>query len=208
MKIDFDDWQVTPERYRSDLALPLSVDDKITIFWERVDGWQLGIADQIINGVKDKNGKTIIEPIPDSAFAVLHIVLNFFETVAKYREGYAGKYKANLYFKRGVKAVFPELAQHSKDLIDRLLEMLYGETRCGLYHCGFSSSKVFVRSDINGSIGLTREGRLVINPQILVPNLRKYLKRYVERLHDINNTELRRNFEKRFDYDNELTMLK
>jgi hypothetical protein len=202
MKIDFADWQVTPKHLLSDFALPLSVDDKITIFFERVDGWQLNIADQIINGLRDENDKVITEPIADSAYAVLNIVLSFFEMLAKYEEGYANKWKSKYYFKKGVKFVFPELTQHPFHLVDHLLTLLYEGTRCMLYHCQSTDPQVFLRNDIAGAIGLTRAGRMVINPQILVPRLRRYFKGYVKRLRNFDNIQLRMNFEKRFDYDN------
>lgn len=203
--IDFNDWYVTPKRMRSDFILPISLDQKITIFFERIDGWQLSIADRIINGIRDEKGKIVSCPLPDSAYAVLSIALSFFEMIAKYESGYIGKGQSEFYFKKGVRSVFPELKKYPRMLVDDLLDVLYNGVRCGLYHSGFTNLKVFIRNDVKGAIGLTKQKRLIVNPELLVPALRKYLEEYIERLQAFRNAQLRKNFEKRFDFENELT---
>ena len=197
MSYSFSDWQVTPKRKMSELKLPLSLEQKIDIFFERTDGWQLGIADKIINGVIiDKSGKFIGSS--ESAYAVLNIVFSFFETIAKYQDGYVGK-ESKRYFKKGVISVFPEICNHPAEFLD----MLYGYARCGLYHGGFPNTRVFVRTDIPKPLGFTKK-LVYINPQRLILDLRDYLKSYVEKLRDARNTEARKNFEKRFDSLNKL----
>lgn len=195
MSYDLSDWQVTPKHELSEFKLPLSLEQKIDIFFERTDGWQLGIADKIINGVIDQNGKRI-EP-SESAYTVLNIVFGFFETIAKYEDGYVSIHESRRYFKEGLKSIFPEIDLHPK-----LLEMLYSDVRCGLYHSGCTNPRVFVMGDIKAAIAFTKQGRLLINPRILVLKLREHLKFYVEELRNANNTKLRENFEKRFDFLN------
>jgi len=198
MSIGFNDWKVTPKHMLSDFTLPLNLEQKITVFFERTDGWQLNIADQLVNGVRDKDGKII--DLSESAYAVLHIVFSFFEMIAKYRNGYTGN-KSKAYFRKGVKNVFPELHKYPQQLVDQLLDDLYLGVRCGLYHCGLTDKRVFIVNDIGAAIALTKQ-KLLINPQILVLDLRKYLKSYVEELRNVNNALLRQKFEKRFDFDN------
>lgn len=76
-------------------------DVRIELFFERIDGWILGIADQCING-GDKG-------IPHSGFAVLAMVFSYFEFIAKCQAGYRGSDLCGDYFKQGVRSVFPEL---------------------------------------------------------------------------------------------------
>jgi len=202
MSIDISDWKVTPKHMLSDFSLPLNLKTKITIFFERIDGWQLNVADKLINGVRDESGKIV--DFSESAYAVLHIVLSFFEMIAKYYHGYTGN-KSKYYFKEGVRLIFPDLKQHpDKQAVDQLLDDLYSGVRCGLYHYSFTSTRVFIRNDICGAIGITRQRKLLINPQILVRHLRGFLQSYVEDLRNVNNNTLRQNFEKRFDFDNRL----
>jgi hypothetical protein len=63
---------ITPYHTDADFNWPLSPDDKVTIFYERTMGWQLGIAD-------------LCKDIPLSGYAILHIVLSYFEMIAKIR---------------------------------------------------------------------------------------------------------------------------
>lgn len=105
MRIDLTDWKITPKHLFSDFTLPLTIEQKITIFFERADGWQLEIADLLTKGVYDKKGKRI--ETSESAYAVLHIVFSFFEMIAKYEEGYIGD-KSKSYFKKGMISIFPE----------------------------------------------------------------------------------------------------
>lgn len=198
IRIDLDDWQITPKHMRSHFTLPLSIEQKIAVFYEQTDGWQLGIADRIINGVRDKNDEAI-EP-SQSAYAVLNIVFSFFEKIAKYQDGYIGKEsKSRYYFKKGVTSIFPVAEKYPE-----LLDLLYTDVRCGLYHSGFAEPRVFIRTDLEGAIAFTKSKRLFINPRILVRKLREYLKSYTERLQVADSVEARKRFEKRFNFDSEL----
>lgn len=197
MSYRFSDWLVTPKHKMSDFKFPLDLEQKIVVFFEQTDGWQLDVARRIIEGVKDKDGKNI--DFSESAYAVLNIVFSFFETNAKYQDGYVGIGKAKFHFKEGVKSVFPKIRDHPEEFPD----MLYSYCRCGLYHGGFPDTRIFLRTDIPTSLGF-KSRQLQINPQRLVLDLRDYLKSYVEKLRDAHNTEARRNFETRFDYLNKL----
>jgi hypothetical protein len=196
MGLGFDDWYVTPKRKKSDFTFPLSIEDKINIFYERIDGWQLNIADQLAGGVTDRQGRIIDSS--ESAYAVLQVIFSFFEMIAKYHDGYTGM-SNKPYFEKGVKSIFPEMCYYPK-----LMDALYRDVRCGLYHVGYTSPLVFIRNDIPSAIALTNQGRLWINPQILVSKLREYFRSYTKLLKNVTNTQLRRNFEIRFDFDSAL----
>ena len=196
MKINVTDWKITPKHLFSDFTLPLTIEQKITIFFERVDGWQLKIADLLTGGVYDKRGNLI--DISETAYAVLHIVFSFFEMIAKYEEGYTGK-ESTHYFKKGMKSIFPESENYPE-----LLNQLYDGVRCGLYHCGQTNSRVFIDSNLEKAIGFTKHKKVYINPRNLVKDLREYLNDYVQKLRNIKNQQLRNNFQNRFDFDNSI----
>jgi hypothetical protein len=46
---------------------------------------------------------------PHAEYAVLDILMSYFEMIAKYREGYLRTNKSRIYFKKGVRFVYPEL---------------------------------------------------------------------------------------------------
>ena len=71
---------ISPNYRKSDFKSPLSIDDKIKVFEDQVLGWQLDIAVWIM--------KSGAREAQHSAYAVLHIVLSYFEMYAKYEQGY------------------------------------------------------------------------------------------------------------------------
>lgn len=194
---------VTSKRQQSDISYPLSLDDKITLFVEMVDGWQLDIADKCINGQKDEQGNEIVAPIKHSGFAVLYIVSSYFEMIAKFQDGFADKGCSKYYFKKGVLSVLDSLRNHShQDEIDQVLDLLYDGVRCGLYHAAFTGQNVILTGDTPYAIGFASDSpsKLIINPHLLIPKLREHLARYEVQLRESQNAQLRKKFEDRFDY--------
>lgn len=189
------DWMITPFSKRSDFPEVLTLEDKIKIFYERVTGWQLNIADLVINGIKDRNGKVIAE-IKDAGFAALDIVLSYFEMVAKYKAGYCGIGQTSDFFEKGFNMVFPEF---EKDF-PWLPAKMYKNARCGLYHHGMTEEGIILMGGDYPPITPLKDKKLIVNPHTLVRRLRKHFETYIEQLK--NDQNFRSNFEKRFDNDN------
>lgn len=187
---------ITPFHKRSDFPEALTLDNKIQIFYERVTGWQLDIADMVINGVKINNGTIIIVQIVGSGYATLDILMSYFEMIAKYRDGSCKIGGARKYFAEGLKMVFPELCKQ----YPWIPEKMYYNVRCGLYHHGLTESDIMLLGEGFPPISPTEEGeRLIVNPHTLVLELKKHFETYVKQLKDDKN--LRSNFEKRFDWN-------
>ena len=125
---------ITPDFEHSDFSYPLSLDDKIEIFVGSLRGWQLDIADQCINGREYGSENQISAPIKHSGFAVLHIVMSYFETIARHEAGSTGTSKSPKYFKKGLVSVFPEMQYWSDGQIEAAVQLLYDKVRNGLYH--------------------------------------------------------------------------
>jgi hypothetical protein len=136
--------RISPNHMANDFSWPLSLEDKITLFYEQTLGWQLDIADQVINGLVTKDGRILRSPIPHSGFASLSIVLSYFEMIAKYRDGFSTNGRSREYFRKGVHQVFKDWDNIAPACADQLLDLLYESARCGLYHAGTISSKIFL----------------------------------------------------------------
>ena len=186
---------VTPFHKRSDFPEVLTVDNKIQIFYERITGWQLDIADMVINGVKVNKG-TVIVQIVGSGFAALNIVLSYFEMIGKYRDGYCHKNKSREYFSKGLEMVFPELCKNYQWLPDKM----YDNIRCGLYHHGLTESEIILKGEGLPPITPLEGEVLLVNPHTLVSEMKKHFETFREQLK--RDEKLRANFEKRFDNDN------
>jgi len=178
------------------------LDDLIEIFLARIDGWHLEVADRCINGwaIDGKQAITTVHLdgtpanyIPDSGFAVLQVVFNYFETIAAFKAGVRPKRgQSGDFFKEGVRDVFPEL--DGTDAASILWKL-----RGGLYHIGASGDMVILRHTLDTKpIGFNSSGVLVIDPQKLIPALRQHFQCYAESLRDSNQVKVRKNFQKAF----------
>lgn len=187
-------WFITPFHKRRDFPQVLTIDDKIQIFYERVTGWQLEIANKVINGFKDDEGNSI-KGIKDSGFGALSILFSYFEMIAKYRDGYCGTGKTKVFFKQGFDMVFPEL---TKDF-PWLTKKMYYNVRCGLYHHGMTEADIILKGG-EPPITVLGDRKVILNPHELVLKLKNHFEEYIaERGKDI---KFQSNFEKRFDTDN------
>ena len=192
---------ISPNYEDTDFTYPLRLDDKITLFVDRIHGWQLDIADKCINGEKDASGTVTRPYIEGSGLVTLSIVLSYFETIAKYREGYLGS-NSKTYFKKGVRLVFPDLSNYPRTVVDDILTILYYGARCGLYHSSIISSKILLTGNFHSALGYIANRRMiVINPHLLVPALKRHFQRYEQELRNPANISLRQNFEKSFDFE-------
>lgn len=179
---------ISPHYTTLDFPNGLTLENKIDVFVDRISGWQIGIAKEIIQ-----------HEIQHSGFALLHIVLSYFEMIGKYSSGYIGNGASRTNFKKGMRLTFPEIGAEE----EAFLNTLYASVRSGLYHIGMTKINVALRCDIPGSIGFNPEKNLlVICPERLIEDLDIRFRDFAAKLRDPQNEELRRNFDLRFDYDN------
>jgi len=175
----------------------LNVDQKIELFKSRVLEWQLGIADQIANG----DPATGRPAIPHSGFAVLSIVVNYFEIIGKFRLGYDSTGMSERHFDVGARDVLEKVTDVRIEWFDRIIERLYEPIRCGLYHAGMTGWGVSLSGDPLKPFNVNRDGTLIVNPHKLVKVLIQHFGLYVNELTDATNISLRTNFERRFDFE-------
>ncbi|MFQ5814151.1 MAG: hypothetical protein ACE5I2_13330 [Anaerolineae bacterium] len=170
--------------YKHDFPNP-SLDDKITLFEDRVIGWLLEIAQQLA------------ENIPHSGFGVLMILASYFEMIAKFQDGYRNESGSEEYFKKGLDWVFPNHFKANE------AKFIYREFRNSLYHAGITGPRVQLSrahpspmecTNLNGQLALK------INPHTLPGALEQHFVAYVTQLRNPNEQNLRENFRSRFDY--------
>lgn len=182
---------ISPNFQDIDFPSGLSLDQKIEIFADRVKGWQLGIAQQCADN------------IAHSGFAVLSIIVSYFEMIAKFRDGCIKKTDSERYFKDGVYWVFPPLRNYDPQTADALLGKLYDEVRCSLYHGGTTGRNIVLTSETptNAPIELSMDlTTMFINPHKLIPLLQNHFRMYLSQLRDHNEQDLRSKFAARFDH--------
>lgn len=172
--------------------------DKIELFIDRVENWHLGVAREMIRS-----------DLPNRDFAILMLIMNYFEMIAKYRDGYVqqdkgrrkGEGRSAHYFKEGLKDVFPDMALPEDEAV---AVAIYESVRNGLYHAGGTRSNVVIAEDAPNTVGYnTQTGQLAIVPDRLVWEVERHFQAYAQKLRSAGNAKLRANFEARFDVDNE-----
>ncbi len=194
-----------------EIPRPLSFEQKVDIFYHRLLGWQLHVAELVANGgqplANEGEQHESVQPIPHSGFAVLQICLSYFETIGKYQRGNSGVGTDNdgEFFREGVLAVFPKLLSYPAEEIDGLLAILYNNVRSGLYHVSMSREGVFLgrRPGSNARLSFSASTKqLFIDPHALPAALREHLELYRQQLLDPKNALVRRRFEEQFERDN------
>jgi hypothetical protein len=181
--------RLSPSYTDEDFPDVLGLDDKVLIFADRVNIWQLEFALKLI-----KNN------IPNRDTALLFLTFSLFEMIGKYRDGYLNNDKSRHYFIQGAMYVFQADYDENQQ---KYLMSLYENVRCGLFHIGKPSPDVLIFPNQFGSIAfnLHHDG-IILNPDMLVSDLALRFNDYINELHDTKNNELRKKFERRFDFDN------
>jgi hypothetical protein len=174
----------------------LTLDDKIRIFVDRVNGWQLDVAYSMAQ-----------QQYPFRWVALLFILVSYFEMIGKYscypktrnKNGkLVGKDSAK-FFESGFRTVFPDLKRGRKEITQRF----WIRVRNGLYHAGNIQTGVIADFRFPEPLGWESRYKLIgINPDLLAGKLRQHFKEYSDRLRNPRELTLRRRFEARYDLDN------
>lgn len=193
--------QITWRHTDADLDVKGSIGKKIEIFQAKVWGWQLHVADLAINGGRNHEDAANVSGLPHSGFAVLQILLSYFETIARYESGNTGKDQSREFFIQGVLSVFPQVRTFPYAATRRFLNQLYENARCGLYHISMTRAGVAIARTHAAISFAENPPRIVIDPHELAPALKRHFECYIARLRDPTQAELQENFRKRFNHD-------
>ena len=186
-----------------DFPQGLTFEQKLEIFADREHSWRFEIAAETIR----RN--------PRAGFAVLAILVSYFESYAKYRAGYCKDDQSGKYLRQGCQDVFnPKILKPSDEstteeevinMIELLSDWLWKHVRCGLYHSGLTDSPIHLSGDIKGPLEIVAvpdHGYIVnLNPEKLTTLLTWHFNTYLRSLRDPGEKLLRQNFEKRWDKD-------
>jgi len=164
---------VTDEESNSELDID-NIDDKIFIYERQVKAWFLDRAKELLNS-------------DDNQFIILMICVTYFEGVQQYIDGKNSNKASKIFFVRSVKRIFPSL-------IDKDLEDLYSDARCGLFHSGMVKKKTILSNDFPEAIDFSVTDRIKVNPRKLLEEIIIDFDKYLIDLRDSNNVDLRKNF--------------
>ena len=169
-------WYVAPGIERSELSDPLTYDHKLLVFERSVLGWQLEIADALING----HGAA--QPIAGSGYAALSILASYHEMIWQATHGEKSKGKSKEAFRHGMGYIFPTV-QPEQASWREALDLIYDEVRCGLYHDGKARREVVLSGDFRNPIEVHHDSpKIWINPHLLPGEFTRHFRQFLIRL--------------------------
>lgn len=177
---------IAPNFTLADISSPPTLEDKIDVFQRRVIGWQIDIADQLL------------QKIEHSGFAALAVLASYPEMMWQYRNGQLSEGKSRQAFREEMTRIYP-----SFDLNDpqhkSALDCIYDEVRCGMYHNGITKKRVALSGSFDSAVNIASDGSIRVNPHFWPRDFRQHLENYVTQLRDVRNEVLRQRFKMRFD---------
>ncbi len=166
---------------RSAAAEPLDPADlgtKIRIYEDRVDGWFFRPVETLL---QDGNAD----------YAALLVTIAQIEGQEHLREGVQDNSDSGRLFAAGLMRVCGAITED-----DALL--CYGVVRSGLFHEGFTKSKVFISREFQKPIQLD-DRHVMVNAELLFQAVRADFSTFIKQLHDEHETALRTKFTKVWD---------
>jgi len=157
-------------------------DEKVRLFQEQIQGWVIDVA----RDIKQKQ-------IAHADFAILSMLLSYFENISKFTEGYDGKYESKDHFVRGIRLVYPRKLQKNT------IELFYDQARNGMYHVGITGPKVELECSISCGF-IFKNNKFTICPEKLIEEIQEHFNKYCDELKDSRKRRLRKNFVKRYKF--------
>jgi len=159
---------------------PRNIDDKIIIYERQVMDWFLNPAHNLIR-YRNRN----------KGFIVLMICLSYIEGVEQYRQGQSSNGQSRDFFISSMNRIYQN--QYSRQDIGDL----YREARCGLFHNGMVQGRIIINNGFPNSLTFSN-GDIEISPSKFLRDIRTDFQNYIQELRDINNIQLRNNFDSMF----------
>jgi len=170
---------ISPYHYDTDFPNGLSFDQMLDIFAARIQGWQIDPAEHLL--------KVDIH----AGFAVLSILMSYFETIAQFERGRTSDKESPDFFIHGFGMVFPHY-QHEmpENVYKTKVKRLYHAVRSGLYHDSMTRSDVLIHGQLPDAISLFADSNeILINPHKLPIEIKNHLHRYLRYLRSSENEQ-------------------
>jgi hypothetical protein len=158
---------------------PFNIDTKILIYEREVKGWFLDRATNFL-----RSG--------DNDFIILMICMSYLEGVEQYRQGETSEGRSKRFFKEAVRRLYPD-----NGLTDDNLNMLYSESRCGLFHNGMVGGKIILKRATYPALNFHDE-LIEISPDKLLKDIKRDFNNYIKDLKD-GDEELRFYFDRMYN---------
>ena len=170
--------------YTRDAIRSSTIESKIALYEERIRGWFHDPA-RILEKRSEHCG-----------FILLMVAIAYIEGHAIFLKGESSQNRSREFFRIGFREVF------NCTMPDKVIDEIYAQVRCGLFHHGSTSGKVILSGAYKVPISVRTEkdtdsvAAIYVNPHLVLDAVQLHLSKYVGRLRDSKETELRENFER------------
>ena len=190
---------ISSRHFEGSFPLPLTIDNAITIYEDRVLSWFLNIAATLKGDVR-------------ADFVSLMVIASYFEGFAIMRLGQSSKNQSRDFFAYGLKDVVKPHFQGTEEILDSIADVLYDDMRCGLFHSGMTRVGIGLdrgteeKSTPELEATMSDDGRIRITMNVpkLLELVRWHFVEYLAQLRNPAELELRENFRKGWNLREEL----
>jgi hypothetical protein len=168
-----------------------TLNDRIDVYEDRVRGWLIDCGH-------------ILNRHEHAGFGVLQIGLGYFEGFAVFLRGEDSRNRSFQFFQEGFSSVFSEVASLPIPARDSFAKIMYYDGRCGLFHLGMTRPRV-VLSDGQPIFRIKTDAtgqaieEILIDRYGFIEQIDRHHSRYVARLRDLAEVELRNNFDQAWE---------
>ncbi len=155
-----------------------TVEKTVDVFEDRVNGWFLDWAEKINHPTSEYE---------HAGFAVLNLVLSYFEYIMIFKRGASSDGKSSKFFADGIKDVFPKFKSWNNADSKDFLDTLYKHARCGLYHAGMTREKILLLDNNHIIFFNKKDNMIYIDRHKLVPVIQEHFKNYITQLRQGDN---------------------
>jgi hypothetical protein len=201
-----DEFFISPIHTNTYLTASSTTDDRINVFEAQLQGWTIDQADVL--------GSSMNPCEQHAGYALLMICCAYFETLESVYQGQPSPpRKSKEYFRAGFTRVFGDVRTQAfaikatqaeaDQLVSELVDELYDEVRCGLYHRLTTKNRVSITKDgPTVAFEMDTSGStlayITLNPWKVRDEIALHFRRLLSDLRDTSNTALRTSFDSFF----------
>jgi hypothetical protein len=194
--------KITRKHWNTELKKSSPLQKKVEIFAERVQGWQIEVAQEIKKQIINADGEGVMG---HAAYGLIAVFFSYFEMLGQFLAGKTSDITVRGFstmspsdaFAEGFKYVYP-----STKLVGSEIKLIYSRIRCGLYHDGFTKKKVLIDGTYKFGFDVS-DGKVRMNPHIVVNDVAASFKKYVKELQSTGDLSKPKRiaFKKLFDFN-------
>lgn len=149
------------------------IDDMIDRVERYVLNRQIHVAEFLAREFLDEFSS---HPMQRSGFAILSIIMSYFEMVEQFASGESSRNRSAESFSRGFRGVYS-----CSTMSDEQIRSIYRWVRCGMYHGGMPDNQIHLSRHFSSGFAF-ESGVLGINPGLAVREIREHFEGFISEL--------------------------